>query len=314
VHDGAQGRRLARPDGGTADRAARAIQLVLAVALIGAAAVGLRAAAAMNWHFVQGPASRQRPVMAGLAAVLAALLVALLVLRARRPNPGQPAAVLRNALTLIVSLSLAALAIAFVISVLESRSSHARPPSLQQLYASRKHAHNHKILVGSTGAVAGDLGTLLIYAVIAVLVVVVILALLSLLRRHRAVVPEAPEPDPDDEAALRDAVQAGQAALREYSDARKAIIACYAAMERGLSRAGAERGAAETPDELLARVSASGFVQGRAAERLTWLFYEARYSEHDMPDAARLAAQHSLQDIELELDHRRRHAGAGAAP
>jgi Domain of unknown function (DUF4129) len=314
VHDGAQGRRLARPDGSAADRAARALQLILAVALIGTAAVGLRAAAAMNWHFVKGPASRQVPVTAGLAAVLVVLLVALLVRRARTPDPGQPAAVLRTALILIVSLSLAAIAIAFVISVLQSRSSHARPPSLQQLYANRKPAHKHKLSLGSASGGPGDLGTLLIYAVLAVLVVVVILALLSLFRRRRAMIPEGPEPEPDDEGTLRDAVQAGQAALREFSDARKAIIACYAAMERGLSRAGAERGAAETPEELLARVSASDMVQGRAAERLTWLFYEARYSEHDMPDAARQAAQHSLQDIELELDHRRRHAAAGAAP
>jgi Domain of unknown function (DUF4129) len=316
VHDGAEGRRPAGPGGSTADRRARAVQLVLAIALIGTAAVGLRAAAAMNWHFAQGPAGRQRPVTAGLAAVLAVLLVALLVLRARRPNPGQPAAVLRSALTLIVSLSLVALAIAFVISLLESRSSHKLPPSLQPTPSPSPSATPplRGLKYGHTAQGGGDLGTLLIYAVLGTLFVVVILALLSLLRRHRAMIPEAPEPEPDDEAALRDAVQAGQAALREYSDARKAIIACYAAMERGLSRAGAERGAAETPDELLARVSASGIVQGRAAERLTRLFYEARYSEHDMPDAARQAAQHSLQDIELELDHRRRHVVAGAAP
>lgn len=314
MHDGAQGRRLARPDGSTADRAARGVQLILAVALIGTAAVGLRAAAAMNWHFVKGPASRQLPVTGGLAAVLAVLLVALLVRRARSPYPGQPAAVLRTALILVASLSLVAIAIAFVISVLQSRSSHKLPRSLQQQYANSKPAHGHKLPLGSSSAGPGDLGTLLIYASLAVLLVVAILALLSLLRRRRAMIPEAPEAEPDDEGKLRDAVQAGQAALREFSDARKAIIACYAAMERGLSRAGAARGAAETPDELLARVSASGLVQGRAAERLTRLFYEARYSEHDMPDAARQAALHSLEDIELELDQRRRHAPAGAAP
>jgi hypothetical protein len=325
VHDGAQGRRLGRSDGSTADgstadggtadrttadRAARAVQLILAVALIGTAAVGLRAAAVMNWHLVNAPASRQLPIMGGLAAALAVLLVALLVLRARRPYPGQPAAVLRTALIVLVSLSLVALVIAFLINVLQSRSSHKPPPSLQQLYASRKPAHKHKLPLHGVSAGPGGLGTLLIYAVLAVLLVVAILALVSLLRRRRAMIAEAPEPEPDDEETLRDAVQAGQAALREFSDARKAIIACYAAMERGLSRAGAERGAAETPDELLARVSAGGMVQGRAAARLTRLFYEARYSEHDMPDAARQAALHSLADIELELDHRRH----GAAP
>jgi hypothetical protein len=313
VHDGAQ-RRLARSDGGRADWSARAVQLILAVALIATAAVGLRAAAAIKWHFSPGPASRNLPIAAGLAAVLAVLLVALLVLRSRRPHPGQPAAVLRTALILLVSLMLAGLAIGSVVSVLRSRKLKLppSPPSAPPSSTARQKIKLPKYGHATHGG--GDLGTLLVYAAIAVLVVVAILTLLSLLRRRRAMITEAPEPEPDDEETLRDVVRAGRTALREYSDARKAIIACYAAMERRLSGAGAERGAAETPDELLARVSAGGLVEGAAAARLTRLFYEARYSEHDMPDAARQAALHSLQDIELELDHPIRHERPAVAP
>jgi hypothetical protein len=314
VHDGPQSGRLSRSDANRADRAARAVRLTLAAALIATAAVGLRAAASVKWRIVQGPASSRIPVTVGLAAVLAVLLIALIVLRVRRPFPGQPALVLRHALTLLISLALAGLAIAFVISLLNSRSGHTLPPSLQPgkshktqqpgLLKGLKYGHQTQ---------GGDLGTLLIYALIAVLAVVVILALIMLLRRRRLVVTEVPEPAPDASDTLRDAVQAGQAALRAISDARRAIIACYAAMETSLSRAGAERAAAETPDELLARISADGMVRGAAAARLTRLFYEARYSEHELPVAARLTAMHSLQDIEIELDERRRHIRAAAA-
>ncbi len=313
MHDGAQGR-FARSDGGRADGSARAARLILAIVLVATAVVGLRAAASLSWHVVQGPASRRIPVTVGLAVVLAMLLIALLVLRSRRPFPGQPAAVLRRSLTLVISLGLVALAVAFVISLLQSRTSHAAPPGLQPTPTSSSPAPPLKGLKYGHATLGGDLGTLLIYALIAVLAVVAILALLSLLRRRRARTPEAPEPEPDDSETLRDVVQAGQAALRSISDARRAIIACYAAMEGGLGRAGAERGAAETPDELLARISADGMVRGGGAARLTRLFYEARYSEHEVPDAARQAALHSLQDIEIELDERRRHASTAAAP
>jgi len=52
----------------------------------------------------------------------------------------------------------------------------------------------------------------------------------------------------DEDPDLSRAVQSGHAALRQVDDARAAIIACYAAMERSLAKAGAARGQAETPD------------------------------------------------------------------
>jgi Domain of unknown function (DUF4129) len=308
VHHGARAGNLVRTDGRSADRAARALQLTLAIALIATTIVGVRAAAGLDWHIVQGPASRRIPVTAGLAVVLAILLTALLVLRVRRPAPGQPAAVLRRALIVIVSMLLAAMALAFLLSVLQGASSHKMPPSLlpKPSPTTTRHGYRPPFRYGHvTGG--GDLGTLLVYAAMAALVAVAILAFLVLLRRRRALILEAPEPEPDDTDMLRSAVQAGQAALRSIADARQAIITCYAAMEGSLSQAGAERGAAETPDELLARVSADGIVHGAAAARLTRLFYEARFSDHEVTEVARLTALHSLADIELELDERARH-------
>jgi hypothetical protein len=307
VHHGARAGNLARTDGRSADRAPRALQLTLAIALIATTIVGVRAAAGLDWHIVQGPASRRIPVTAGLAVVLAILLTALMVLRVRRPAPGQPAALLRRALTVIVSTLLGAMALAFLVSVLQGASSHKMPPSLlPKPSSSTRKGYKPPFRYGHVMG-GGDLGTLLVYAAMAALVAVAILAFLVLLRRRRALILEEPAPEPDDTDTLRSAVRAGQAALRSISDARQAIITCYAAMEDSLGQAGAERAAAETPDELLARVSAGGIVHGAAAARLTRLFYEARFSEHEVTEVARLTALHSLADIELELDERERH-------
>jgi Domain of unknown function (DUF4129) len=315
VQHGARGGPVARPDGRRADRAARALQLTLAMALIATTIVGVRAAAGLNWHVVQGPASRRIPVTAGLAIVLTGLLAALLVLRVRRPAPGQPAALLRRALTVIASALLAAMAIAFVISVLESASAHAVPPNMRTapVPGVTRRGYKPPFRYGHVMG-GGDLGRLLTYAALAVLVVVAVLAFIILLRRRRAMILEAPEPEPDETEKLRKAVHAGQAALRSVSDARQAIISCYAAMEDSLGQAGARRTAAETPDELLARVFAGGIVHGAAAARLTRLFYAARFSEHEVTEVARLTAMHSLADIELELDERRRHLRVLAMP
>jgi len=314
VHHGARGGHLVRSDGRSADRTARALQLTLAMALIATTIVGVRAAAGLDWHLVQGSASRRIPVTAGLGVVLAMLLAALLVLRVRRPAPGQPAALLRRALTMIVSLLLAAMALAFLASVLQAASSHAMPPNLLKPPAeATRRGYKPPFRYGQVMPGRGDIGTLLMYAAVAALLAVALLAFLILLRRRRAIIPEEPEPEPDDTDTLRSAVQAGRAALRSIADARQAIITCYAAMEHSLGQAGAERAAAETPDELLARVSAAGIVHGAATARLTRLFYAARFSEHEVPEAARLTAMHSLADIELELDERRRHLRVMAA-
>jgi Domain of unknown function (DUF4129) len=96
-------------------------------------------------------------------------------------------------------------------------------------------------------------------------------------------------------------VAAGRTALADLTEARLAIIACYAAMEDSLARAGTARAAAETPDELLSRASAAGLLSGGAPARLTELFYEARFSAHPMPSAARDAAISALDTIQADL-------------
>jgi len=100
---------------------------------------------------------------------------------------------------------------------------------------------------------------------------------------------------------LRAAVAEGRAAFAGIDDARAAIIACYVAMERRLAEGGTARGAADTPDELLARAVASGAVRGGAAGRLTALFYEARFSTHPLGAGQRDAASAALDQLADEL-------------
>jgi hypothetical protein len=100
---------------------------------------------------------------------------------------------------------------------------------------------------------------------------------------------------------LREAVESGRAAMAEISDARAAIIACYAAMERSLADRGTRRTVADTPDELLARAAAAGTVRGPAAGTLTALFYEARFSTHPVADTQRAAASAALDQLATEL-------------
>ncbi len=109
------------------------------------------------------------------------------------------------------------------------------------------------------------------------------------------------EPGGDESEDLRKAVESGRSALRTLDDARTAIIACYVAMEASLARAGAARTVTETPDELLGRAAASGLIRGQAATSLTALFYEARFSSHQLPGSAKDDATRALDAISAEL-------------
>ena len=100
---------------------------------------------------------------------------------------------------------------------------------------------------------------------------------------------------------LQEAVSSGRRALAELDDARAAIIACYLAMERSLAAAGADHAVADTPDEFLARAVAGGLVRGAAAAELTRLFYEARFSAHELTAAQRDTAREALEQLAADL-------------
>jgi Domain of unknown function (DUF4129) len=241
-------------------------------------------------------------VGAGLEIILAALLAAVLV-RGRRAPDDFLAARLRGVLRAVLLAGLIAIPAALLVSArLRGRPPPARPPGIRAPHG--RPAVPHRLTApGSFQLPVADL----LYALLSLALLAAIAACVVLLRRHR---PRA-GPRPPDEASLADAeperaglsaaVSSGRRALAELDDSRSAIIACYLAMERSLGQAGASRDSADTPDEFLARAAAAGLVRGSAATQLTGLFYEARFSTHQLTSGQRGAAERALRQLASDL-------------
>jgi uncharacterized protein DUF4129 len=104
--------------------------------------------------------------------------------------------------------------------------------------------------------------------------------------------------------ALGESLDAGLAALAgtlSPNDPRAAIIACYAAMERGFAAAGSAPVAADTPAEVLARAAGAGLVQSGSAHQMAGLFRRARYSSEPMTGADSAAAAAALDQMRADL-------------
>ena len=239
-----------------------------------------------------------------LEVVLAGLLVALRWRNTRTGAPGEtagPAARLRLLLsgTIVTCLIVVPLAVLIALTTKLHRRTPFRPLGRQA--RSMRPVLPHRV----KAAHLAHLGLDVRYLLIALLVVAIIVAAIVIWRRRHRLggldrLIEAPE-DTGTPAELARAVDSGRTALRELDDARAAIIRCYLAMEASLAEAGAARGAAETPDELLSRAAATGLVNGIPAGRLTTLFYEARFSTHPMPISRRDEAERALAEIAAAL-------------
>jgi hypothetical protein len=72
-------------------------------------------------------------------------------------------------------------------------------------------------------------------------------------------------------------------------------------MEKVLARAGLRRKASETAIEFLRRVLGDLRVSATAAQELTQLFEEAKFSSHELDESARTRAIASLETIRSEL-------------
>jgi hypothetical protein len=130
-------------------------------------------------------------------------------------------------------------------------------------------------------------------------------------RRQRRAVPVAPQaevrndgdgPDVASESLAR-AAEVGLAEVGDLSrEPRKAIIACYAAMEGELSHVpGAMPEDFDTATEVLDRAVAHHALGPDSATQLVDLFDEARFSSHVMTEAHRDAAVQVLQRVLAEL-------------
>jgi Domain of unknown function (DUF4129) len=89
--------------------------------------------------------------------------------------------------------------------------------------------------------------------------------------------------------------------LRAEHDARRAIIAAYARMERGLGRRGVPRRPWEAPVEYLGRVLHELRADAGHLGRLTSLFEHAKFSREEMPAGAKIEAIDCLLAIRRDV-------------
>jgi hypothetical protein len=89
--------------------------------------------------------------------------------------------------------------------------------------------------------------------------------------------------------------------LRAEPDARKAIIAAYARMERALGAVGLARRPAEAPLEYLARALAALSASNASVRRLTELFRIAKFSAHPLGPSDKESAIAALVAVRDEL-------------
>jgi Domain of unknown function (DUF4129) len=298
--------------GAPAGWAARVLPLALLILL---ALAGLRGAVATpRWTALER--SRGTAMCCVLMVVLFALLV--IVLRRRRgartttgdSESMATAAKLRDVLLAVLSAAIVADFVAILYGLhlkfppgKVRRSAppvSARRPSLPPTERPRP----------SSGG-SFPLDTIL-YALLVVLLIIAIALAFRWARRLRPV-PRLGDDEliAEDSADLLEALESGRTALRTFNDAKAAIIACYLAMEQRLAERGAARTVADTPDELLGRATRTGVVHGGAAQRLTQLFYEARFSSHPMDQGQRAAAEQALDDLAADLAAQAETAQAG---
>ncbi len=98
-------------------------------------------------------------------------------------------------------------------------------------------------------------------------------------------------------ATIGDAI----ADLEAEPDARRAVIAAYARMERVLDANGVGRAPSETPLEYLRRVLLELTANGEAAGRLTALFERAKFSHHEIDASMKGEAIDALRELRAGL-------------
>ena len=119
------------------------------------------------------------------------------------------------------------------------------------------------------------------------------------LRGRRELVRRVP-PEPLEET-LAGAIDTSIADLAAEPDARRAVIAAYAQMERALAVHGLERDAAEAPLEYLARILRGLDVREDAVRTLTRLFQYAKFSMHGVDAAMKDEAIAALAGVRDDL-------------
>jgi Domain of unknown function (DUF4129) len=89
--------------------------------------------------------------------------------------------------------------------------------------------------------------------------------------------------------------------LERDPDPRRAVIAAWARMERGLAAAGLPRRPSEAPFEYAGRVLETSLARPTSVHRLTGLFERAKFSQHAIGPADRDEAIAALRAVRREL-------------
>ena len=89
--------------------------------------------------------------------------------------------------------------------------------------------------------------------------------------------------------------------LEREPDPRRAVIAAWARMERGLAAAGLPRRPSEAPFEYAGRVLEASLARPASVHRLTGLFERAKFSHHRIGQADRDEAIAALRAVRREL-------------
>jgi hypothetical protein len=105
------------------------------------------------------------------------------------------------------------------------------------------------------------------------------------------------------EADMVTAIESTIDDLRSETDARRAVIAAYAVMERTLARHGLARHRSEAPLEYLANILRGLHVRESAVVSLTRLFEFAKFSGHEVDAAMKEEAIDALIAIRDDLQH-----------
>jgi uncharacterized membrane protein len=133
---------------------------------------------------------------------------------------------------------------------------------------------------------------------VSVVVLVLVGGTVVYLRLRR---PDPPQARATVEEDLAEAVETTIEDLRRERDARRAVIAAYANMERVLALHGFERRRAETPFEYLVRILRRLDVRESAVRSLTELFEYAKFSAHDIDSGMKEKAIDALEDVRDDL-------------
>jgi hypothetical protein len=155
--------------------------------------------------------------------------------------------------------------------------------------------------LNSGGASGSSVSSLVVWGLLGLTLFVLVAALVVMVRRWRRAAASQGAEEAALAAAVAEAVTRSLDDLRATSDLRRAVIACYARMERALAVAGVRREPFEAPFEYLERVLRHVRASADAARQLTRLFEEAKFSVHPVGEPMRERAVAALVRLREEV-------------